>query len=132
MAIFNPCSPICRNNSETPGNSFTREMYSRSWQSAQPKMSRSSLVQLFSAGRHRAGDITTDEGSTVAGFVRFRKELVSRGVDKPVLDTITQQLKANSVTVKTGNLVDSTVIASASCQTVRSRVGRSSTSQRRS
>jgi len=47
-------------------------------------------------------------------FVRFRKELVARGLDKALFDSVTGQLRAKAVTVKTGALVDATVIASAS------------------
>jgi IS5 family transposase len=47
-------------------------------------------------------------------FVRFRKQLVMRGLDKVLFDVIAQQLRAKAVTVKTGTLVDATVIASAS------------------
>jgi hypothetical protein len=47
-------------------------------------------------------------------FVRFRKELLTRGLDKTLFDEITRQLKAKAVTVKTGTLVDATIIASAS------------------
>ncbi len=49
-------------------------------------------------------------------FVRFRKELVARGLDKVLFDIVTRQLKAKAVTVKTGTLIDATVIASASHQ----------------
>jgi transposase, IS5 family len=47
-------------------------------------------------------------------FVRFRKELVAHGLDKALFEAVTSQLKAKAVTVKTGTLVDATVIASAS------------------
>jgi IS5 family transposase len=47
-------------------------------------------------------------------FVRFRKELIARGLDAGLFNEITRQLKARAVTVKTGTLVDATVIASAS------------------
>jgi IS5 family transposase len=47
-------------------------------------------------------------------FVRFRKELFARGLDKSLFDGITGQLKARAVTVKSGTLVDATVIASSS------------------
>jgi transposase, IS5 family len=46
-------------------------------------------------------------------FVRFRKELVVRGLDKTLFDAGTCQLKAKAVAVKTGTLIDATVIASA-------------------
>jgi transposase, IS5 family len=46
-------------------------------------------------------------------FVRFRREMVSRGLDKALFDEVTRQLKGQAVTVKTGTLVDATVICSA-------------------
>src|SRR6478672_10885206 len=49
-----------------------------------------------------------------SAFVRLRKELVTRGLDKDLFDEVTRQLKAKAVRVKTGTLVDATVIASAS------------------
>jgi IS5 family transposase len=47
-------------------------------------------------------------------FVRFRKALRARGLDKALFDAITAQLKARAIRVKTGTVVDATIIASAS------------------
>ena len=47
-------------------------------------------------------------------FVRFRKELVVRGLDKALFDAVTGQLKARGITIKTDTMVDATVISSAS------------------
>jgi transposase, IS5 family len=47
-------------------------------------------------------------------FVRFRRELVTRGLDRALFDAVTDQLRAKAVTVKTGTLIDATVIGSAS------------------
>jgi len=47
-------------------------------------------------------------------FVRFRKALVAQGLDKVLFEQITHQLKAQAIQVKTGTLVDATIIASAS------------------
>ena len=47
-------------------------------------------------------------------FVRFRKALAARELDKALFDTITAQLRAKAIRVKTGTLVDATIIASAS------------------
>jgi IS5 family transposase len=58
-----------------------------------------------------SADEATPERTT---FVRFRKELVARGLDTGLFNEISRQLKARAVTVKTGTLVDATVIASAS------------------
>jgi transposase, IS5 family len=47
-------------------------------------------------------------------FVRYRSVLVARGLDRAVFEAVTAQLKARAVTIKTGTLVDATVIASVS------------------
>ena len=47
-------------------------------------------------------------------FVRLRKALVALDLDKVLFDRITAQLKAKAIRVKTGTLVDATLIASAS------------------
>ncbi|NPD69588.1 IS5 family transposase (plasmid) [Lichenicola cladoniae] len=49
-------------------------------------------------------------------FVRFRKQLLARGLDARLFCEITKQFKRRTATVKTGTLVDATVIASASHQ----------------
>ena len=46
-------------------------------------------------------------------FVRLRKALIAHGLDKALFDEVTRQLKAKAVSVKTGTLVDATIIASA-------------------
>jgi transposase, IS5 family len=46
--------------------------------------------------------------------VRFRKALVAQALDRALFDEITAQLKAKAIRVKTGTLVDATIIASAS------------------
>ena len=47
-------------------------------------------------------------------FVRFRKVLVAAGLDRALFEAVTRQLKAKAVRVKTGTIVDATIIASAS------------------
>jgi transposase, IS5 family len=47
-------------------------------------------------------------------FVRFRRVLVALGLDRVLFERVGEQLRARSVSVKTGTLVDATVIASAS------------------
>ena len=47
-------------------------------------------------------------------FVRFRRQLIALGLDKTLFDAVTGQLRAKAITVKTGTLVDATVIASSS------------------
>ncbi|MGD9810781.1 MAG: IS5 family transposase [Sphingobium sp.] len=47
-------------------------------------------------------------------FVRFRRLLVSHNLDRALFETVTAQLKSKAVTVKTGTLIDATIIASAS------------------
>lgn len=47
-------------------------------------------------------------------FVRFRKALVAAGLDRSVFEAVTLQLKAKAVRVKTGTIIDATIIPSAS------------------
>jgi IS5 family transposase len=47
-------------------------------------------------------------------LVRFRKALAVRELDKSLFEEITGQLKAKAIKVKTGTLVDATIIVSAS------------------
>jgi IS5 family transposase len=47
-------------------------------------------------------------------FVRFRKALVAAGLDRSLFEAVTGQLKAKAVGVKTGTIIDATIIASAS------------------
>ena len=47
-------------------------------------------------------------------FVRFRKALVVHELDRSLFEAITGQLKAKAIRVKSGTLVDATIIASAS------------------
>lgn len=47
-------------------------------------------------------------------FVRFRRERVRRGLDRVLFDAVTRQLEAKGVMVRTGTLVDATLIPSAS------------------
>ena len=47
-------------------------------------------------------------------FVRFRRELVRRGLDRALFEAVTRQLEAKGVAVRTGTLVDATLIPSAS------------------
>src|SRR3954453_21751266 len=49
-------------------------------------------------------------------FVRLRAELVRRGLDRPLFEAITRQLDQHGVVVRTGTLVDATLIPSASIQ----------------
>jgi IS5 family transposase len=47
-------------------------------------------------------------------FVRYRRLLIANSLDRPLFDAVTAQLKAKAIRVKTGTLVDATIIASAS------------------
>lgn len=47
-------------------------------------------------------------------FVRFRGELVRRGLDRALFEAVTRQLDDRGVVVRTGTLVDATLIPSAS------------------
>lgn len=77
-------------------------------------------VQLADALDDRAsfrrfcGFSMTEPTPERTAFVRFRGELVALGLDRVLFDAITAQLKAKAIRVKTGTLIDATIIASAS------------------
>ena len=58
-----------------------------------------------------AADEATPERTA---FVRFRAELVRRGLDRTLFEAVTRQLDARGVVVRAGTLVDATLIPSAS------------------
>ena len=58
-----------------------------------------------------SGTEATPERTT---FVRYRKALVEHGLDRLLFERVTAPLKARAITVKTGTLVDASIIASAS------------------
>lgn len=64
--------------------------------------------------RRFCGFARTEPTPERTAFVRFRKELVRHGLDEVLFGEITDQLKAQAATVKTGTLVDATVVGSAS------------------
>lgn len=47
-------------------------------------------------------------------FVRFRRALIAHNLDQRLFEAVTSQLKARAITIKTGTLVDATIITSAS------------------
>ena len=47
-------------------------------------------------------------------FVRFRRALIAHSLDRRPLEIVTAELKARAIRVKTGTLVDATIIASSS------------------
>lgn len=64
--------------------------------------------------RHFCGFSRSEATPERTAFVRYRGKLVEHNLDRPLFETVTVQLKARAVTVKTGTMVDATVIASAS------------------
>ncbi|WP_206066360.1 transposase, partial [Novosphingobium sp. ERN07] len=66
--------------------------------------------------RRFCGFSSTEATPERTAFVRFRRLLVVGGLDGSLFEAVTTQLKAKTVTVKTGTLVNATIIASASEQ----------------
>jgi transposase, IS5 family len=54
-------------------------------------------------------------------FVRFRRELVARSLDRGLFAAVTNQLDAAGLMIKTGTLIDASVIASASLKDEQAR-----------
>ena len=64
--------------------------------------------------RRFCGFATDEPTPERTAFVRFRRELVRRGLDRALFEAVTRQLEAKGVMVRTGTLVDATLIPSAS------------------
>ena len=77
-------------------------------------------VRLAEALENRAsfrrfcGFARTEATPERTAFVRFRRELLRHGLDQILFDLITAQLRRRAVQVKTGTLVDASVVGSAS------------------
>lgn len=67
-----------------------------------------------SSFRRFCGFSGTEPTPERTAFARFRKVLIAHGLDRLLFETVTAQLTAKAITVKTGTLVDATIIASAS------------------
>ena len=72
------------------------------------------MLEDRSSFRRFCGFGRSEETPERTAFVRFRKTLVDRGLDRPLFEAVTSQLRAKAIAVKTGTLVDATIIASAS------------------
>jgi len=57
-----------------------------------------------------AGNERTPERTA---FVRFRRALIAHGLDRHLFAAVSEQLTARAITVKTGTMVDATIIVSA-------------------
>ncbi len=67
---------------------------------------RASFRRFCGFGRHKATPERT-------AFVRFRRELVRRGLDERLFEIVTRQLAEQAITMRTGTLIGVTVISSA-------------------
>ena len=63
--------------------------------------------------RRFCGFASTEAAPERTAFVRFRRELVARGLDAQLFAAVVRQLEAQGLAVKTGTLVDATVIRQA-------------------
>ena len=66
------------------------------------------------AGMTSESASSTEATPERTAFVRFRRLLVAHQLDRSLFETVTAQLKSKAVTVKTGTLVDATIIAAPS------------------
>lgn len=63
--------------------------------------------------RRFCGFARTEATPERTAFVRFRRELLRHGLDQTLFDLITAQLRRRAVQVKTGTLVDASVVGAA-------------------
>ncbi|MBL6458958.1 transposase, partial [Belnapia sp. T6] len=91
---------------------------------SRPRRGRARLAAAGPVPRHAADDRASfrrfcgfaahEPTPERTAFVRFRRELVRRGLDRVLFEAVPRQLKAKGVMVRTGTLVDATLIPSAS------------------
>ena len=60
--------------------------------------------------RRFCGFVASEPTPERTAFVRFRAELLRRGLDRTLFDVVTRQLDARGAVVRTGTLVDATLI----------------------
>ena len=93
----------------------------RRWRCSEPSCSQRGTTSLTCAWPRRwttapafAGFAAHEPTPERTAFVRLRAELVRRGLDRTLFEAITRQLDSHGVVVRTGTLVDATLIPSAS------------------
>lgn len=64
--------------------------------------------------RRFCGFSKTEATPERTAFVRFRSTLLANGLDERLFALVTAQLTAKAITIKTGTIIDATIIASAS------------------
>ncbi|MFZ5619332.1 MAG: IS5 family transposase [Pseudomonadota bacterium] len=64
--------------------------------------------------RRFCGFSKTEATPERTAFIRFRSALLANGLDERLFALVTAQLTAKAITIKTGTIVDATIIASAS------------------
>ena len=74
--------------------------------------------------RRFCGFASTEAVPERTAFVRFRRQLVARGLDAQLFRAVVRQLEAQGLAVKTGTLVDATVIRQAAEDRRRGRMVR--------
>jgi transposase, IS5 family len=79
-----------------------------------PQVNLAEALDDHASFRRFCGFSGTEATPERTAFVRFRKALIAHGLDRLLFETVTAQLKAKAITIKTGTLVDATIIASAS------------------
>jgi IS5 family transposase len=111
--LLSPLYPSAKGEPAWPPLSMFKALLLAVWHDlsdvklAEAQEDRASFRQFCGFAAHEATPERT-------AFVRFRRALIADGLDRRLFEAITVQLKARAITVKTGTLVDATIIASAS------------------
>jgi IS5 family transposase len=87
------------------------------WLASWPELSDVTLAEALddrTSFRRFCGFAAHEPTPERTAFVRFRRALVRGGLDRVLFDAVTRQLEAKRVMVRTGTLVDATLIPSAS------------------
>ena len=112
-ALLEPLYPAAKGEPAWPALAMFRALLLSVWYDlsdvklAEALDERVSFRRFCGFARHEATPERT-------AFVRYRRLLITHGLDRVLFETVTAQLKAKAIRIKTGTLVDATIITSAS------------------
>lgn len=120
--LFSDISAAAKGESGWPPLALFRALLLATWHDLSDVRLAEALDDRASFRRF-CGFAATEPTPERTAFVRFRAELVRRGLDRSLFEVITRQLDALGVVVRTGTLVDATLIPSASIRHEVMRAG---------
>ena len=112
-ALLDPLYTASKGEPAWPPSAMVKALLVSIWDDLSDVKLAEALDDRASFGRF-CGFAANEATPERTAFVRCRRLLVARKLDRTLFEGVTSQLRSKAVTVKTGTLVDATIIASAS------------------